>query len=63
MGPVGHGLGCEFPSKWMTPDGLTLWAVFSVYGDGAKQGIKAHDRLNVLKATLKLSGERNNKAK
>jgi hypothetical protein len=54
MGAVGHGLSCEFPAKWMSEDGLTLWTVFTVYGDGAKQGIKAHDRFNLLKATLTL---------
>src|SRR6266404_5384582 len=52
MGPIGHGLSCEFPSKWISADGLTLWTVFSVYGEGGKQGIKAHDKFNLLKATL-----------
>jgi hypothetical protein len=52
MGPGGEGLTCGFPQKWMSPDGLTLWCIFSVYGDGAKQGIKAHDRFNLIKATL-----------
>jgi hypothetical protein len=54
MGTKGEGLTCGFPQKWMSADGLTLWAVFSVYGEGAKQGIKAHDRFNVVKATLEL---------
>jgi hypothetical protein len=36
----------------MSADGLTLWSIFSVYGDGAKQGINAHDRFNLVKATL-----------
>jgi hypothetical protein len=48
----GEGLSCEFPQKWMSADGLTLWSVFSVYGEGAKQGIKAHDRFNLLQAKL-----------
>lgn len=52
MGTAGEGLTCGFPQKWMSADGLTLWAVFSVYGEGAKQGIKAHDRFNLVKATL-----------
>jgi hypothetical protein len=52
MGQTGEGLTCEFPQKWTSADGLTLWAIFSVYGDGAKQGIKAHDRFNLIKATL-----------
>jgi hypothetical protein len=38
----------------MSPDGLTLWTVFSVYGDGARQGIGAHDQFNLVKATLVL---------
>jgi len=52
MGSEGHGLTCSFPAKWMGPDGLTLWTVFAVYGPGAKQGINAHDRFNLVKATL-----------
>jgi hypothetical protein len=52
MGTEGEGLTCEFPEKWMSADGLTLWAIFSVYGDGAKKGIKAHDRFNLIKVTL-----------
>ena len=52
MGSVGEGLNCEFPSKWISTDGLTLWCVFAVYGDGAKKGIKAHDRFNLVKVTL-----------
>ena len=55
MGATGEGLTCEFPQKWMSTDGLTLWSVFSVYGEGAKQGIQAHDRFNLVKATLKLT--------
>ncbi|HZR16774.1 MAG TPA: DUF4185 domain-containing protein [Verrucomicrobiae bacterium] len=52
MGPEGEGLTCGFPQKWMSPDGLTLWCIFSVYGEGAKRGIQAHDRFNLVKATL-----------
>ncbi len=54
MGTEGEGLTCGFPQKWMSADGLTLWSVFSVYGDGAKRGIKAHDRFNLVKASLRL---------
>ena len=54
MGAAGEGLSCDFPQKWMSPDGLTLWSIFSVYGPGAKLGINAHDRFNLVKATLKL---------
>jgi hypothetical protein len=61
MAAEGEGLTCGFPQKWMSPDGLTLWSVFSVYGEGAKRGINAHDRFNLVKATLKpftrVSGE------
>jgi hypothetical protein len=52
MGRKGEGLTCDFPEKWMSADGLTLWSVFSVYGAGAKQGINAHDRFNLVKVTL-----------
>ncbi len=52
MGRSGEGLSCDFPPKWMSPDGLTLWSIFSVYGAGAKKGINAHDRFNLVKATL-----------
>lgn len=54
MGAKGEGLTCSFPQKWMSADGLTLWTVFSVYGDGGKKGIKAHDQFNLVKATLRL---------
>jgi hypothetical protein len=54
MGPAGEGLTCEFPQKWMSSDGLTLWSIFSVYGPDAKRGVTAHDRFNLVKATLVL---------
>ncbi len=54
MGSDSHGLNCDFPQKWMSADGLTMWCVFSVYGDGAKEGINAHDKFNLVKATLTL---------
>ena len=38
----------------MSADGFTLWCVFSVYGAGAKKGVKAHDCFNLVKATLTL---------
>lgn len=52
MGKDGHGLTCDFPQKWMSADGLTMWCVFSVYGEGAKVGIRAHDCFNLVKVTL-----------
>ena len=51
MGAEGHGLTCSFPQKWTSADGLTMWCVFSVYGEGAKRGIKAHDCFNLVKLT------------
>lgn len=54
MGTAGEGLTCGFPAKWASKDGLNLWCLFSVYGEGAKQGIVAHDRFNLVKATLEL---------
>jgi hypothetical protein len=54
MGSEGEGLTCSFPAKWMSADGLTLWCVFSAYGEGAKRGIDAHDKFNLVKATLAL---------
>jgi outer membrane protein assembly factor BamB len=54
MGNEGEGLTCSFPTKWMSPDGLTLWCTFSAYGPGAKQGIDAHDKFNLVKAKLEL---------
>lgn len=40
------------PKRPFSADGLTLWSVFSVYGEGGKHGIKAHDKFNLIKATL-----------
>ena len=52
MGRDGEGLSCEFPQKWMSADGWTMWSIFSVYGEGAKQGVNAHDKFNLIKVTL-----------
>lgn len=54
MGDQGQGLTCSFPVKWMSPDGQTLWCIFSAYGPGAKQGVDAHDKFNLVKATITL---------
>jgi len=54
MDREGGGLTCSFPAKWMSADGKTLWCVFSAYGGTAKEGIQAHDRFNLVKATLVL---------
>ncbi len=55
MGTGGEGLSCEFPQKWMSKDGLTMWCIFAAYGDGAKRGIKAHDRFNLVRVRLEIS--------
>jgi len=52
MGAAGEGLGCDFPGKWMSEDGLTMCCIFSVYGGSAKQGLHAHDRFNLVKVTF-----------
>jgi hypothetical protein len=52
MGSEGEGLTCSFPQAWMSADGLTMWCVFAVYGEGAKRGIRAHDCFNLVKVTL-----------
>jgi hypothetical protein len=54
MGTEGAGLTCSFPPKWMSADGRSLWCIFSVYGQGARQGIDGHDKFNVVKSTLQL---------
>jgi hypothetical protein len=36
----------QFPSKWISPDGKTLWMIFS--------GVDIYDSVNVLKAALRL---------
>lgn len=56
MGAAGHGLNCDFPQKWMSEDGRAMWCVFSVYGTGAQQGIKAHDKFNLVKVSLTVNG-------
>jgi hypothetical protein len=56
MGTAGEGLTCDFPQKWMSSDGLTLWSIFSVYGPDARRGVTAHDRFNLVKTTLMLRG-------
>jgi hypothetical protein len=46
LGPDSFGdyLGLRFPPKWISPDGKTLWAVFSSLGQ--------YDAFNLVKATL-----------
>jgi hypothetical protein len=54
MASGGEGLSSNFPTKWVSEDGLTMWNVFSVYGDGAKRGVNGHDRFNLVKVALVL---------
>jgi len=54
MGIEGHGLTCSFPAKWMSADGRECWCIFAAYGPGAKKGIQAHDRFNLVKAIFLL---------
>lgn len=43
--PVGDFLGLHLPSKWISSDGKTFWAVFSSTG--------VYDSFNIVQATLK----------
>jgi hypothetical protein len=54
MGTDGQGLTCCFPQSWMNAKDKTLWCIFSVYGPGARHGIDAHDKFNVVKVGLRL---------
>jgi len=51
LGPESHGdnLGMTFPTKWISADGLTLWAIFSSSGQ--------YDSFNIVKATLSVSAK------
>lgn len=53
----GHGLNCDFPQKWMSDDGRTMWCVFSAYGGGAQTGVQAHDKFNLVKVSLSLNSK------
>ena len=54
MGIEGQGLTCSFPQKWMSADGQSVWCIFSTYGPGAKLGINAHDKFNLVRARIEL---------
>jgi hypothetical protein len=49
LGPHSHGdfLGLHFPTKWISADGRTLWAVFS--------SLNEYDAFHLVKATLTVS--------
>jgi hypothetical protein len=57
MGTDGQGLNCDFPQKWISRDGRTMWCVFSVYGAGAQAGVQAHDRFNMVRLSLTIKGK------
>jgi hypothetical protein len=59
MAADGEGLTCDFPQKWMRSDGLSAWAIFSVYGGSAKRGINAHDRFNLVEVTFSRNKRQN----
>lgn len=52
----GRALAWDFPTKWISPDGLTMWCVFSgnQKRDELPDGAREFDRCNIVKATLKL---------
>ena len=52
MGPEGFGLNSSFPQKWMSSDGLMMWNIVSVWGEGGKQGQNLDDIFNVVKTRI-----------
>ena len=46
-----------FVNKWTSPDGLTMWMIFSVHCDSSS---KYHDHFNLIKANLTLSSSSSN---
>ena len=49
----GSHLGMDFPIKWQSGDGRTLWATFSCHDSSAKGSCgQYHDRFNLMQATL-----------
>jgi hypothetical protein len=57
--PGGHYLGMSFPIKWQSDGGRTLWAVFSCHNQSRSGACgQFHDRFNLIRATLTVSGGR-----
>jgi hypothetical protein len=58
---AGEAVGLQFPSKWISSDGKTLWAAFSGtnHGSGPTEDF---DSLNVIQALLSTSGSGNDPA-
>ena len=52
----GHALAWSFPTKWISPDGLTMWCIFSgnQHRSALPDGAREFDRCNIVKATLNL---------
>ncbi len=52
----GHALAWDFPTKWISPDGLTMWCIFSgnQHRSELPDGAREFDRCNIVKATLNL---------
>jgi hypothetical protein len=46
---AGEATGLSVPTKWISPDGRTLWAVFSGVNNGADNEF---DSLNLVRGTL-----------
>ena len=49
---AGESNGLSFPAKWISPDGRTLWAVFSGLNNG---GPNEFDSFNVARAVLRIA--------
>src|SRR5579863_3652593 len=47
---AGDGNGLSFPAKWISPDGATLWGVFSAVSNG-------FDSFNLINVALTINGE------
>jgi hypothetical protein len=47
-----EGLSMSFLQKWMSADGKTMWAIFSTWGPGARRGINADDKLNLVRVRV-----------
>ena len=57
LGSRGKYYSIDFPLKWQSADGRTLWATFSCHnaGEPGACGIY-HDRLNLMRVTLAAGG-------
>ena len=55
-GEGAYALGWDFPTKWMSEDGKTMWCVYSGSDRGGTlpDGARILDRFHIAKATLKL---------